>query len=844
MNKRKLISLLLAALMTLAVLPAAVFAKSLPEVQKDAEVQNVNTNYLNINGCLLTYTELNSTYPCSTGTQGDRKYVEITNGGHASTTAGFTSTSLMMAAGDKLYFDYWYSTELNYDYFTFTATYNNADHQEEHISGSTGGDDVWFTHTFIAPENAWYTFTWDYTKDGSGNTGSDCVRVSNVYLDVHWNYQRAEAVTKPGTGLFEYDFASGNYPFYTRTSDAPYHEAYLRSGNNNVASSYSQFAIYEHTRACTLSFDYAVSCEAASGSNYYDYFEVTVDGVSILKVAGSDDFSWYRCSHDLSQGWHLIVFKYTKDSSVNVGSDCACVDNITLDYPSSEAASRWFDINYLGSSSNKIYFTTPAGTAGWGTKIDEGGGNLRGYSNNRYLDDSNSVCETLINMQQGETLSFTYVVSSESTYDKLVFYANGAEQMRASGWTDRAWHTYTFTAPETGGYRFEWKYIKDGTAWKGWDYAYIRSVTYSGSYHQSLNLDNRIVSSQSTEQLHFETDPTYGHGFQIFQTSSAKDSEDVFAAISRNRYMESTTATMSANAGSLPAGTMIYFDYYVSSEADCDVLTFKVKKNGSTIINQELGSGDYGWHYYETTLSAAGNYEFIWEYSKDVNGDWDDDCAMITNVIVQRPMPSLDDALNSDETQQSLHFTSTGTYPFEVGCSGSSYYAYSTNGGVASSSSTMNSTATFQAGDTLSFYYYLDSESNYDWFNFYVNDQRLVHDSGEVGIQLYTWTAPSNGTYNLRWEYTKDSSTNSGEDIVRVMEVKVVKNGGTPGSGNGDVDGNGTVNVTDAVMALRHAMGIITLTSEQIHRGDVDGNGIVNVTDAITILRKAMGIIP
>ena len=58
----------------------------------------------------------------------------------------------------------------------------------------------------------------------------------------------------------------------------------------------------------------------------------------------------------------------------------------------------------------------------------------------------------------------------------------------------------------------------------------------------------------------------------------------------------------------------------------------------------------------------------------------------------------------------------------------------------------------------------------------------------------------------------------------------------------GDVDGSGSFTVTDAVLALRTAMGIIALTPEQTERGDVDGSGAVTVTDAVTILRTAMGI--
>jgi len=63
---------------------------------------------------------------------------------------------------------------------------------------------------------------------------------------------------------------------------------------------------------------------------------------------------------------------------------------------------------------------------------------------------------------------------------------------------------------------------------------------------------------------------------------------------------------------------------------------------------------------------------------------------------------------------------------------------------------------------------------------------------------------------------------------------------------------DGTVNVGDALVALRFALGLETPTQEDISHGDVapldeenkpDPDGIINVGDALVILRKALGII-
>lgn len=59
----------------------------------------------------------------------------------------------------------------------------------------------------------------------------------------------------------------------------------------------------------------------------------------------------------------------------------------------------------------------------------------------------------------------------------------------------------------------------------------------------------------------------------------------------------------------------------------------------------------------------------------------------------------------------------------------------------------------------------------------------------------------------------------------------------------GDVDGNGEVAVSDAVLALRAAMGIHELSAEQTAAADMDENGSIEVSDAIIILRVAMGLL-
>jgi hypothetical protein len=203
---------------------------------------------------------------------------------------------------------------------------------------------------------------------------------------------------------------------------------------------------------------------------------------------------------------------------------------------------------------------------------------------------------------------------------------------------------------------------------------------------------------------------------------------------------------------------------------------------------------------------------------------------------------SLRDALNVEGG--SLSFGTSEQYPFVAEEASGRYYARSGNPGQSSSSSTLTTTIQMQAGETLTFEYQFGSESNYDWFNFLVNGTQTLHLSGTNNSNwtTYTYTAPSAGSYTFTWEFTKDYSVNSGMDCAKVDNVAYSGDQGSTIEPDGDVDGDGTLSITDALLALRIAMGIVEPTEEQLAHGDLDGDGAISTTEALMIMREAMGI--
>ncbi|MBO7276599.1 MAG: T9SS type A sorting domain-containing protein [Bacteroidales bacterium] len=76
--------------------------------------------------------------------------------------------------------------------------------------------------------------------------------------------------------------------------------------------------------------------------------------------------------------------------------------------------------------------------------------------------------------------------------------------------------------------------------------------------------------------------------------------------------------------------------------------------------------------------------------------------------------------------------------------------------------------------DSVSFYYKVSSESNYDFFRFYINGVSKISASGTNNADWqYKKFTLNAGEYILKWEYSKDYSTSSGEDCVRIDDVQL-----------------------------------------------------------------------
>ena len=78
-----------------------------------------------------------------------------------------------------------------------------------------------------------------------------------------------------------------------------------------------------------------------------------------------------------------------------------------------------------------------------------------------------------IEANEGEGLSFDWIVSSEASYDKLIVTIDGTEVLNKSG---NYSGTYSYTFTSSGSHTLVVKYTKDGSVSSGDDYGKIYNI--------------------------------------------------------------------------------------------------------------------------------------------------------------------------------------------------------------------------------------------------------------------------------------------------------------------------------------------------------------------------------
>lgn len=74
-------------------------------------------------------------------------------------------------------------------------------------------------------------------------------------------------------------------------------------------------------------------------------------------------------------------------------------------------------------------------------------------------------------------------------------------------------------------------------------------------------------------------------------------------------------------------------------------------------------------------------------------------------------------------------------------------------------------------GQTISFYYKISSEPDYDFFIFEIDGRSFIYESGEKNWTLFEYTFTETGNYTLKFIYVKDGSVYAGNDCAWIDNI-------------------------------------------------------------------------
>lgn len=130
--------------------------------------------------------------------------------------------------------------------------------------------------------------------------------------------------TSVAGGNLTYTNSEGNLAWTIVTTDNHSGSRSLKSGGAGVASASSEISTtIDYRSESTLSFWYKISSES------YDKFYFQLDGTNVINGLGGT-VAWTFYQTTLPAGSHTLTWKYVKDVSVNSGSDCVWIDDVTI----------------------------------------------------------------------------------------------------------------------------------------------------------------------------------------------------------------------------------------------------------------------------------------------------------------------------------------------------------------------------------------------------------------------------------------------------------------------------------------------------------------------------------
>ena len=654
----------------------------------------------------------------SFATDGDASWFEQTEESHSGGSAARSgavgdgkSSRLMTTVWGAGTLSFWWkvSSEENYDKLSVSVDGTDV--------AAISGEQDWEQKAIPITGDGAHTVVWTYRKDGSGVRGSDCGWVDQVVwrrcFTLTYTNLKGATHTNPATyveGKALTFTAPGLVTGYTFTGWTPARITESTTGAQMVRANWRANA-------------YTIAYNANGGSGATAQTAATYDADARLARNG------FTREGYMFAGWS------TRASGPVVYQPGAAVRNLSSAQGGVVTLyAVWAPTFNTALGNRSLAFGTDGDAPWYGqTEVSHSGGSA---ARSGVVGDGGASRLTTEVSGEG-TLSFWWKVSSQPGRGVLSVSVDGVEWTAISG--ERGWARVEVPVTRSGTHTVVWTYRRDGSASRGSDCGWVDEVEWRPSLGNALDNASLVFDTDEDAAWYGQMDESH------FGGSAARSGGIGYGGATR-------LATAVFGAGTLT------FWWKVSSMEDYDKLAVSV--DGTEIANI---SGERGWALMRVPVRGAGLHTVVWSYRKYGSTPHGSDCGWVDQVAWMPLGAALGNtALAFDTDGDAAWFVQT-----EVSHSGGS----AARSGAIGDDGETHLTTTVPGPGTLSFWWKVSSERNYDRLSVSVDDRVKASLSGEQGWVRQTLTITEDDSHTIAWTYGKGGSASGGSDCGWVDDV-------------------------------------------------------------------------